>query len=193
MLNAAQGDDYMTQQTQTALTPEVKAMVGVTGEVVEAWGVVDEEYLRRFTQAVMDPDPRYWDQEFAKTTPYGEIITPPIMVSYMASRIRPDQEDPITKAFEEDPMSDGIGRVSRPGSLPRVPTNLVRVLNAGNELEIYKYPSIGDKIFSQNKYSDIRERVGRDGNPFLIITTETTYKNQKDELLCITRASSIRR
>ena len=115
------------------------------------------------------------------------------MVSYMASRIRPDQEDPITKAFEEDPMSDGIGRVSRPGSLPRVPTNLVRVLNAGNELEIYKYPSIGDKIFSQNKYSDIRERVGRDGNPFLIITTETTYKNQKDELLCITRASSIRR
>ena len=88
----------------------------------------------------MDPDPRYWDQEFAKTTPYGEIITPPIMVSYMASRIRPDQEDPITKAFEEDPMSDGIGRVSRPGSLPRVPTNLVRVLNAGNELENLPVP-----------------------------------------------------
>ena len=183
----------MTQQTQTALTPEVKAMIGVTGEVVEAWGVVDAEYLRRFTQAVMDPDPRYWDQEFAKTTPYGEIVTPPIMVSYMASRIRPDQEDPITKAFEEDPMSDGIGRVSRPGSLPRVPTNLVRVLNAGNELEIYKYPSIGDKVFSQHKYSDIRERVGRDGSPFLIVTTETSYKNQNDELLCITRASSIRR
>ena len=82
----------MTQQTQTALTPEVKAMIGVTGDVVEAWGVVDAEYLRRFTQAVMDPDPRYWDQEFAKTTPYGEIITPPIMVSYMASRIRPEND-----------------------------------------------------------------------------------------------------
>ena len=193
MPNTVQGDDHMTQQTQTVLTPEVKAMIGVTGEVVEAWGVVDEEYLRRFTQALMDPDPRYWDQEFAKTTPYGEVITPPIMVSYMASRIRPDQEDPITRAFEEDPMSDGIGLVSRPGSLPRVPTDLVRVLNAGNELETYRYPSIGDKISFQNKYSDIRERVGRDGNPFLIITTETTYKNQKGELLCITRASSIRR
>ena len=48
----------MTQETQSALTPEVRAMIGVSGDVVQAWGVVDAEYLRRFTQAVMDPDPR---------------------------------------------------------------------------------------------------------------------------------------
>ncbi len=155
--------------------------------------MVNEEYLRRFTQAVMDPDPRYWDEEFAKTTRYGEIITPPIMVSYMATRIRPEQEDPITRAFDEDPMSDGIGRVERLGALPPVPTHLVRVLNAGNELEIYKYPGIGDKLYFQNRYSDIRERAGRDGQPFLIITVETTFKNQDGDLLCITRASQIRR
>lgn len=183
----------MAQETQSALTPEVKAMIGVSGDDVEAWGVVNEEYLRRFTQALMDPDPRYWDEEFAQTTQYGEIITPPIMVSYMATRIRPDQEDPITMAFQEDPDSDGIGRVERPGSLPPVPTHLVRVLNAGNELEMYKYPSIGDKIFFQNRYSDIRERAGRDGQAFLIITTETTYNNQNGDLLCITRSSTIRR
>lgn len=179
--------------TKSALTPEVRAMIGVAGDVVESWGTVDEEYLRRFTQAVMDPDPRYWDEEFAKSTQYGGIVTPPIMVSYMTNRIRPDQEDPITKAFIENPESDGIGNVERPGSLPAVPTNLVRVLNAGNELEIYQYPTIGDKISFQNRYSDIRERVGREGNPFLIITTETSYRNQRDELLCITRQSSIRR
>ena len=115
------------------------------------------------------------------------------MVSYMATRIRPDQDDPITRAFENNPMSDGIGRVDLPGALPGVPTHLVRVLNAGNELELYKYPSIGDKIFFQNKYADIRERAGRDGQPFLIITAETTYKNQNGDLLCVTRASSIRR
>ena len=183
----------MTEETQSALTPEVQAMIGVSGELVEAWGDVNEEYLRRFTQALMDPDPRYWDAEFAKSTQYGEIITPPIMVSYMATRIRPDQEDPITRAFLEDPESDGIGRVERPGALPPVPTPLVRVLNAGNELEIYKYPSIGDKLFFQNRYSDIRERVGREGQPFLIITTETTFANQKKEVLCVTRASTIRR
>ena len=193
MASSPTGDESMTQETKSALTPEVKAMIGVSGEIVEAWGAVNEEYLRRFTQALMDPDPRYWDQEFAESTQYGEIITPPIMVSYMATRIRPDQDDPITRAFEDNPMSDGIGRVNLPGALPAVSTHLVRVLNAGNELEVYKYPSIGDKIYFQNRYADIRERVGRDGQPFLIITSETTYKNQNGDLLCVTRASSIRR
>ena len=69
----------------------------------------------------------------------------------------------------------------------------VRVNQLNNELELYQYPSIGDKIKFQNRYSDIRERVGRDGKPFLIITRETTYWNQGDEVLCITRASTIRR
>jgi hydroxyacyl-ACP dehydratase HTD2-like protein with hotdog domain len=183
----------MTQQTESALTPEVRAMIGVTGEVVESWGVVDAEYLRRFTQAVMDPDPMYWDEEYARNSRYGEITTPPIMVSYLSSRIRPDQEDPITRAFEDNPESDGIGSVKRPGELPPVPTDLMRVLNAGNELEIYRYPSIGDMVYFQNSYSDIRERVGRDGKPFLILTRETRYWNQNDEVLCITRASTIRR
>ena len=139
----------MTQQaqhdTESVLTPEVRAMIGVEGEVIESWGFVDEEYLRRFTQAVMDPDPRYWDREFAEGTKFGGVIAPPIMVSYMVGRHRPEQEDPITRAFNENPESDGIGSVERPGALPPVPTHLVRVLNAGNELEIYKYPSIGDK------------------------------------------------
>ena len=83
--------------------------------------------------------------------------------------------------------------MERPGELPPVPTNLVRVLNAGNEIELYAYPSIGDTIFFQNRYSDIRERLGRDGTPFLIITRETRFWNQDDVTLCITRASTIRR
>ena len=183
----------MTQQTESALTPEVKAMIGVSGEIVESWGVVDLEYSRRFTQAVMDPDPMYWDEEYAKQSKYGELTTPPIMVSYMSSRVPPGESDVVTQAFEDNPMYDGIGDVHKHGELRPVPSNLVRVLNAGNELELYQYPSIGDKIKFQNRYSDIRERVGRDGKPFLIITRETTYWNQGDEVLCITRASTIRR
>ena len=183
----------MTQASHPALTPEVQAMIGVEGEEVGCWGVVDEEYLRRFTQAVMDPDPRYWDPDFARETRYGEIITPPIMVSYMAGRLPPSQEDPITRAFQDNPQSDGIGGVVHPGELPPIPTDLMRVLNAGNEIELYKYPSIGDKIYYQHKYADIRERTGRDGSPFLIVTRETSFRNQKRNLLCITRASTIRR
>jgi acyl dehydratase len=185
-------------QSESALTPEVKAVIGATGEKIEAslpWGI-EREGLRIFTQAIMDPDPRYWDDEFAKTTKFGGIITPPIYCTYLGRRTRPGSEDPITRAFAENPHSDGIGGVrdaeSR-GKLPNIPTPLKRILNAGNEIELRQYPKLGDRIFSQAKYADIRERVAKDGARMLIVTTETIYTNQNGEVLCILRASQIRR
>ena len=83
--------------------------------------------------------------------------------------------------------------MTHPGELPRIPTDLMRILNAGNEIELYQYPSIGDKISYRHSYSDIRERMGRDGNLFLIVTRETAFRNQQGALLCITRQSTIRR
>lgn len=184
--------------TESALTAEVKAVIGATGEKIEAslpWGI-EREGLRIFTQAIMDPDPRYWDDEFAKKTKFGAIITPPIYCTYLGRRARPGGDDPITRAFAENPNSDGIGGVrdaeSR-GKLPSVPTHLKRILNAGNEIELRQYPKLGDRIFSQARYADIRERVAKDGARMLIVTTETTYTNQNGEVLCILRASQIRR
>ena len=177
---------------QSKLTDEIAKMIGVSGEKVECWGVVEREGLRRFTQALMDPDPRYWDDEFARQTRFGEIITPPIYVSYF-QKTPPDAGDPVTAAFRDNPQSDGLGNVRKPGALPPVPTDLVRILNAGNEMEIYRYPSLGDKVSFQSRYANIHERVGRDGSHMLVVTVETHWTNQRDELLCITRQSLIRR
>ena len=47
--------------------------------------------------------------------------------------------------------------------------------------------------FSQARYADIKERVQKDGSRMLVVTTETLYTNQNGELLCILRASQIRR
>jgi hypothetical protein len=184
--------------SESVLTAEVKAVIGATGEKVEAgfaWGI-EREGLRLFTQAIMDPDPRYWDDEFAKTTKFGQIITPPIYCTYLGRRARPGSEDSVTRAFAENPYSDGIGGVRDAedrGKLPPVPTHLKRILNAGNEIELRQYPKLGDRIFSQAKYADIRERVGKDGSRMLIVTTETIFTNQNAEVLCILRASQIRR
>ena len=185
----------MAERT-SALTDEIRALIGVTGERVEAslWGI-EREDLRRFTQAIMDPDPRYWDEAFAKTTKFGGIVTPPIYCTYLARKTPPGAEDPITRAFRENPNSDGIGGVDgdRRGALPPIPTDLKRIMNAGNEIELCKYPTLGDRIFSQARIADIKERAGRDGSPMLFITTETIYTNQDGEVLCILRASTLRR
>lgn len=182
---------------KTFLTDEVKAVIGATADRVEAslWGI-EKEGLRRFTQAIMDPDPRYWDEDFARTTKFGKIITPPIYCTYLGRKTPPGADDPISRAFRENPTSDGIGGLEKEddgGVLPRVPTELVRVLNAGNEIEVYQYPGLGDRIFSQARIADIRERVGRDGSHMLIVTTETTFTNELEEVLCVVRAASMRR
>ena len=182
---------------KTFLTEEVRALIGTTGERVEAslWGI-EREGLRRFAQAVMDPDPRYWDEEFVKSTKFGQIITPAIYCTYLNRKTPPGADDPISGAFRENPNSDGIGGLESKeseGALPLVPTELKRVLNAGNAIELFQYPTLGDRIFSQAKLANISERAGRDGSHMLIITTETTYTNQRDEVLCILRASTIRR
>jgi len=183
---------------ESVLTDAVKAVIGATGEKFEAsfaWGI-EREGLRIFTQAIMDPDPRYWDDEFAKSTKFGAIITPPIYCTYIGRRARPGADDPVTRAFAENPNSDGIGGVRTPetrGGLPDVPTHLKRILNGGNEIELLQYPKLGDKIYQQSKYADIKERVGKDGTRFLVVTTEITYTNQDGAVLCILRASQLRR
>ena len=135
-------------ETTNPLTDAIKALVGITAEKVEAsppWGI-EREGLRIFTNAIMDPDPRYWDDEFATTTKFGGIIAPPIYCSYIGRKTLAGVEDPITRAFHENPESDGIGGVreggaDRKGALPPIPTPLKRILNAGNEIEVYNTPA----------------------------------------------------
>ncbi|GIS82284.1 MAG: hypothetical protein CM1200mP15_09160 [Dehalococcoidia bacterium] len=110
----------------------------------------------------------YWDEEYAKQSKYGELTTPPIMVSYMSSRVPPGESDVVTQGFEDNPMSDGIGDVHKHGELPPVPTNLVRVLNAGNELEYINIRVSGTKLnFKIVTRASVREWSGRE--PFLIL------------------------
>ncbi len=187
-------------EAMNPLTDEIKDLIGTTGERVEAsppWGI-EREGLRIFTNAIMDPDPRYWDDEFAKETRFGGVVAPPIYCSYIGRKTLAGVDDPITRAFRENPNSDGIGGVreggaEQKGALPPIPTSLKRILNAGNEIELRQYPKLGDHIFSQAKYADVKGRVTKDGTPMLVVTVETTYTNQDGDVLCILSASSIRR
>ena len=144
--------------------------------------------------ARMDADPRYWDEAFAKTTRYGGVETPPIYCTYLNRKTPPGSDDPGTRVFSANPNSDGGSGIedAGEGALPPIPTGLNRILNAGNEIEVYKYPTLGDRIFSQAKYADIAGRVGKDGKPFLIVTTEIAYTDQDGEELCIIRQSRFR-
>lgn len=180
------------------LTPEIRALIGFTADKVLAcppWGI-EREGLRSFTNAIMDPDPRYWDEAFAAGTRYGAIVTPPIYCSYIGYKTPAGMDDPLSRAFRDNPRSDGglsLDATDPRGKLPPIPTPLKRMLNGGNEIELYQYPRLGDLIYSQASYHDIQGRTGKDGAPMLIYTMQTRYTNQDDALLCTLRLSVILR
>ncbi len=179
---------------QSVLTPEIQALVGVAGDVVEGWGVVDEEYLRRFHMAVPDPDPRYWEEEFARKSSFKKRVSPPMMAYHCATRKAPFEDEEMDKLMMSNPMSDGSGAsYSDRGRLPKLPTRLDRVLHVQDEIEILKCAELGDKLYYQNRYHAIEERVGKDGKPFLLVTVERRIWNQDNETLALVRATTVHR
>ncbi|MFA7250004.1 MAG: MaoC family dehydratase N-terminal domain-containing protein [Dehalococcoidia bacterium] len=182
---------------QPVLTDEHRALIGVEAQPVTSPEPLERGAMRRFVQAIMDNDPVYWDEEYARQTRYGGVVVPPLAVTSV-SRRRPGTPDPLDH-FKVDPDWDGAsppaGRAQeRPaGSLPPVLTpTLPRLLNGGVSAEFFAYGRPGDYITARQKYADITERTGRDG-PMVIVVTETTYTNQDALLLCKVRQTLIRR
>jgi hypothetical protein len=93
---------------------------------------------------------------------------------------RSDAVDPFARAAT-DPDFDGSVRGVMKG-LPPLPIPLTRVLNGGNDVEIYQLAKPGENIRVKSKYLDIYQKEGRTGT-MVFLLTETIYTNQKGELL----------
>ena len=176
-----------------ALTPEVVALVGNQTERMRQ-GRVEADGLRRFCQAIMDPDPRYWDEAFARDTRFGGIVTPALYSSHFGLKTPAGTLDRFGPAFAHDPDYDGSG-VAAPtaNTLPPIPTRLMRILNGGNEIEMLGYPRVGDEVFSRMRYAAIEGRVDKEGKDMLIVKIETIYTNQDEQVFCILRQTILRR
>jgi acyl dehydratase len=119
--------------------------------------------IRRFVESIGDDNPLYTDAEFARTTRFGGIIAPPTFLCTLRS-----------------------GSVLPPINFGRV------TLNGGNEYEWHRPVRPGDVITAQSQLADVRAVDGRSGS-MLILTTETRYTNQDDELVAVGRSTGIRR
>lgn len=149
---------------ESVITDEMKAAIGVESEpsVYE----VEKEPIRRWAQAIGDPNPLYHDEEYARSKGYRSIVAPPGFIAQYAF-----------------PVKAGT-------SARRFRSPFTRNLNGGNEYELVKPVQAGDTITATSKLAEIRERSGRMG-PMLIIISETTYKNQDGEVVAKARGTGI--
>ena len=162
---------------------------------MEMYGTVDQETVRRYIVGIPNQDPRHWDEELARPR-FGGTTTPGAMVTYIADRLPPWADDRAQELMLRDPYRDQV-TMHREDTGDLTPIRNVATtrshLHGGDEVEILRYPKIGDRIFYQTRYASIDEKIGRDGAPFLVIVRETRYWNQDDETILILRAIGIER
>ncbi len=148
----------------SVITDEMRSMIGVESEpsVFE----IGKEPIRRWAEAIGDPNPLYRDEEYAKKKGYGSIIAPPGFVAQYAY-----------------PVKAGQTRI-------RFRSPFTRRLNGGNEYEFFKPVRAGDVLTATTKLVDIYQRESRMGK-MLFSINETTFKNQDGEVVAKARGTDI--
>lgn len=158
-------DVYMAEES--LITPEIRAMLGQEA-LSPGQETADRTAIRRYAAAIGDLNPLYLDEEYAKKTSYGGIVAPPTFVFDVSSNIFSEVgEDGRDKA-----------RISIPG---------LRVARGGNDWQFFEPVRLGDVVSRRRKIVDIYERPGKKAGTILFVISETTYTNQKGQLLGISR------
>jgi acyl dehydratase len=155
------------------LPEETRAAIG---QVTEHVAEVTKKDIRRYAQAIGDPNPLYSDEEYAQTTAGGGIIAPPLFCH--------------TLAFDDVP----VDRL-RPDGLPTeldVPLPTERAVGGGSTFDVGVPVRPGDVITVRSTIEDIYTKPGRSGDLFFVVL-DTTYTNQDGDVAAHERGTFVNR
>lgn len=127
--------------------------------------VVDPGSVKYYADSIMDPDPLYRDEEYARGTKHGGIVAPPTF------------------------FGGAIGLRGIPAGDPRTMFGLVLPLPAewltvasGDEFDFFAPVRPGTTLVCRERFVDAYEKHGRSGR-LLFYTFEKTFRNAEDDLL----------
>ena len=165
-----------------------KALIGTRSRII-AWDQVERSEVRRFAQAIMDPDPIYYDDVAARRRGFPCVVAPPLFPLY-AFRFPPDAHDALAEAAEQAEFHGGAF-LPRLG-LPDIPVPQTGLLNGGNEIEFYRYARVGDRLTAECELTDIYEKRGRSGD-LVFVEMAMTFLDQDENVLLHNTQIEIRR
>jgi acyl dehydratase len=157
------------------LPDEVKQFIGKTVGV--RIFEVERGAIRRFADAVDDPNPLYRDDEYARNSRYGSIISPPGFFGW------PSRQPRGAPLVVESTPELGLALAKAGYS---------RVLDGGMEYDFFYPVRAGDTLVASTVISNVREREGSTGKMAFMIM-ETTYTNQNGDVVAKARSTSIHR
>ena len=123
---------------------------------------VEKGSIRRYADAVGNDNPLYYDEEYAKESPYGSIIAPPGFFGWAAKTV---------------PSSEGI--VGLMTGL--IEAGYAGILDGGMSYDFYLPVRAGDTLVASPKVKDVTLKTGK--TEMMISQFETTYLNQNGDLV----------
>jgi hypothetical protein len=155
------------------ITPEMRAVIGVESP---PWTYeVTTTSVRAFARGVGYTDPVYYDEAEAKKRGYRSLPAP---ATYFG-----------TPVFIPGKSSDTFSGPHNEG--PALKHGLRNVLDGGAEIEYDGDVCAGDTLTVTIKVSDLAVRESKTTGQMLIVTRETTCKNQHDKVVARQRAQAL--
>ena len=148
---------------ERVVTDELRSCIGMQSDpiVIE----IEKGMIKRFAEAIEDPNPLWQDEEYARNARHGGIVAPPGFLMSLMMR-GPAMELPFELPFPNR-------------------------LDGGGDWEYFKPVRPGDVLTVVTKLVDIREREGRMGT-MVFLVSETTWKNQRNEPVARSRGTTIK-
>ncbi len=150
------------------ITSEMKKLIGVPWEPQVF--KVEEGAIRRYAEAIDDPNPLYNDAEFARKSKYGRLLCPPGFTGW------PDRKA-VMLGIQVSEVLIAAGAPSRP-------------IDGGVEFEFLLLIGAGDTLTETTTITSITERETKAGKA-LFVQVEYTFVNQNGDMALRSTATYI--
>ena len=158
--------------TASLLTPEVKKLVGAESGLETACEPVERGAVRRYVQAYMDEDPMF-HEGLRRGDVRGDAVAPPLFPMNMFRRPF-GTPDPFAE-HAGNPDFDGIVGSTAQGLSPLPLPKGIGLLNAGTEVEVFRYARHGETITAKSRYHSITEKQSSKGPMLRKVSTTVRY------------------
>jgi acyl dehydratase len=162
---------------RSLVTDEIRALVGARGPVRSSPDEVSTSEIRRFAQAIFDDTRLFYDDAAAKASRFGGRVAPGTFAMHSLRSNIPFVDDALRWAKRDDEMHRVAVTEGLP--LPEAWKGLYH-FHAGDDMEFFSLPHVGDRLTAHTSLHDIYEKSGRNGSlAFYVVRTD--WINQRGE------------
>ena len=163
--------EHEVSASDPATAAAISACLGTQVDARESSYPIDLSRLRLFAEAVMDIAPAHFDPESAKSSPWGEVVAPPLFPLHGLEAM------PGAFPLSEEVRAmgrEGVNEVGRDLST-RFELDPAGGMNAGNRVQIHSLARAGERIRADSTLVGARRRTGKQGGDMMFFETLNRY------------------